>query len=346
MPRFELSWRKALVGLILVIAFVVLGIELATLGQQWIASPLIDYDVYVQRGVAARQGIFFPAEKENPYPLPTTLFVFIPLSFLPPWFKIIWTLGPYLILLFLFGRAGILWWLYYPMMIQGATGQMDGWLWIPLLWLFENRPGWAGIGAVLLLFKPQLAWLTVLVGLIFWIARRDRVNLFAFTIAFLILWMPSFIIRPLWPLEVIAPILQRANESILPTRGATLWGWVWWYGGWLVWFVPLLLALMGFLAYRVVRAKPLQTAQCIDLLITPVLYPSNMVMLVPILKKPREILILVAASWFAVALDGIFNVFGGAYVILPLTTLWLLSNPKIVQTLGKATATTTTSPPG
>ena len=98
-----------------------------------------------------------------------------------------------------------------------------------------------------------------------------------------------------------------------------------------MWFVPFVLALAVYLAYRVARAKPVHTAQCINLLLTPVLYASNMVMLIPLLKGTRNILLLVAASWLGVMLDGLFNVFGGAYVILPLTTLWLLSNPALLE---------------
>jgi hypothetical protein len=352
LPRPELTRRNIVFGFMLVVALVLLVYELATVGGAWVSSPLIDYDVYVERGQSARGGVFFPPEKENPYPLPTTLFLFIPLSFLPPWFKIIWTLGPYVLLLFLYGKSGALWWLYYPMMIQGATGQMDGWLLLPLVWLLEDRPRLAGLGAVLLLLKPQLAWLTVLVALIQWTRRRDRTNLLWFFIPFLILWVPSFVIRPFWLLQVITPLMQRANESIMPTRGASIWGWVWWYGGWLIWFVPLVLALAGFLASRVARAKPLQTAQCINLLVTPVLYASNMVMLIPLSKSARHTLILVAVSWLGVLGDGAFNVFGGAYVILPLTALWLLSNPKLpiptlktARTNTNSTAQTHTPPP-
>lgn len=323
--------RNLVLGLMLAFALGALGVVLFTLGRNWVASPLIDYDVYVERGLSARRGVFFPPEKENPYPLPTTLFVFVPLSYLPPWFKIVWTIGPYLLLLMLFGRMGILWVLYYPMLIQSATGQMDAWLWVPLIWLLDNRRRWAGIGAVLLLLKPQLAWLPVLIALILWLKHRDRENLLVFGTLFLVLWLPSFVIRPLWLLEVVHPLLLRANESIIPTRGASIWGWVSWYGGWLLWFVPFVLGLAAYLAYRTARTKPLHTAQCVNLLLTPVLYASNMVMLIPLVKGTRNIVLLVLASWLGVMLDGLFNVFGGAYVVLPLTTLWLLTNPALLE---------------
>lgn len=330
-----LTLRQIVFGGLLLAAVVGLGIELIAFAPYFLERPLNDYAIYARWGSAARSGIWNPPEQYNPYPLPTTLWIFVPLSLLPDWFKVVWTIGPYLILLYLYGKPGLIWWVFYPMMVQGGVGQMDAWLLLPLAWVLDRRPWLAGIGAVLLLFKPQIAWLTVLAAFVLWLVQRDKKNLGAFVITLAVLYIPAFVLDPLWFARMLQPMSVRAREFLLPTRGATIWGW-WWHGDWAVWLIPLWVLLAIVLAARVIKPKPLHTAQLVNLLITPVLYASNLSMLIPTIRRTRDIILLTCVSWFGVLLDNLFGGFGGVYILLPLTALWLLSEPKILRAQAQA----------
>jgi len=325
--RFTINQRAAILFILLVIVLIVFLIELAVLAPEFFARPPNDYDIYAHWGLAERLG---PEKYSywlvNYYPLPTTLWVFVPLSLLPNWFAIIWTIAPFLFALWLFRKPGVILWLYYPLLVQTGIGQLDGWLLLPLYWLIEDRPWLAGVGAVLVLFKPQLAFVTVAYALLSWVIRRDWRNLRAFAITLAIIYLPAFIVNPLWLLTMLDRMHVRANESLLPTRGASLWAWIW-RGGITLWFLPIvgLLATVLVLYIFVRRGKRMQAAQLLGLLVTPVLYAANFVTIIPILKTPRQILILTIISWVGVVMDTLAGGWGGAYAIIPITALFLLA---------------------
>ena len=326
-PKLKITIRLAITYAVFVIAFFALLIELAKLMPEWLAHPPNDYGIYVQWGMAERLGSgTYTFALPNYYPRPTTLWIFVPLSILPNWFALLWTIVPLFFTLWLFKRPGVILWLYYPMLVQAATGQMDGWLLLPILWLVENRPWFAGIGAALVLFKPQLGFATVLFALIFWFFKKDVRNLAAFASALCVLYLPAFITNPLWLPEMIDNMQVRANESILPTRGASLWAWAW-HGGITLWLLPIVItvALVLVVYAFFVRGKRFQAVQLLGLLIMPVLYASNFVTIIPLVKSSRQIVILTLASWGAVVIDTLAGGWGGAYALIPLTALYLLA---------------------
>ena len=320
-------FRLALTSALFVTALFALLIELSKFVPEWSAHPPNDYGIYVHWGTADRLGPEkYAYALPNYYPRPTTLWVFVPLSILPNWFALFWTIVPLFFTLWLFKKPGVILWLYYPMLVQAATGQIDGWLLVPLLWLIENLPWFAGIGAALVLFKPQLSFAIVLFALIFWLSKKDVRNLSAFAATLCVLYLPAFITNPRWPLEMIDNMQVRANESILPTRGASLWAWAW-HGGITLWLLPIAGITAIALVYYVfsVRGRRFQAVQLLGLLIMPVLYVSNFVTIIPLLKTPRQIVLLTVVSWIAVAIDTFAGGWGGAYALIPLAALYLLA---------------------
>ncbi len=284
--QFKIAIRQLVVSALLVIAGFVLLAEFFALIPNFTAHLPNDYGAYMRWGMVERLGPdqYYYA-LPNYYPLPTTLWVFVPLSLLPTWFSLVWMVVPFLFTLWLFKKSGGVLWLYYPMMVQAAVGQLDGWLLLPLLWLIENRPWFAGIGAVLVLFKPQLSFFTVLFALVFWVFKRDWRNLGAFAATLTVIYLPAFIADPFWVFTMLDKMQIRANENLLPTRGATLWAWAW-HGGVTLWLLPLVAIAAAALVLYVfrVRGKPFQAMQLLGLLTIPVLYASNLVTIVPILK--------------------------------------------------------------
>jgi hypothetical protein len=324
--QIKSTWRSAITFALLAIGIAILLYELEQSVPVLLARRGTDYTLYVQWGSEYSPLEHSGASVPNYYPLPTTLWVFLPLSLLPNWFTLVWTFVPFLFLLWLFRKSGIILWLSYPMLIQGSVGQMDGWLLLPLYWLFTNRPRLAGIGAALLLFKPQLAFLTILYALLAWLIRRDWHNFGAFIITLAILYLPAFVVNPLWPLIMLERMKIRASEPLLETRGASLWAWIW-HGGWTLWLLPIVALIAAALVIYVfmIRRRQIQAVHLLGLMVTPVLYSSNFVTIIPMLKTTRQIATLTTISWVGVVIDILAGGWGGAYVVIPLTALWLLA---------------------
>jgi hypothetical protein len=344
------NWRRTLIIGLLVLAVVALIAEFFVLVPKFQMNPPEDYDEYVDWANRFRGG----APKYpylNPYPLPTTLWIFTPLSLLPMWFSVIWTLIPFAFVLWRYKRDGVILWLYYPMLVQAALGQLEGILLLPLYWLLENKRWLAGVGAVLMLFKPQLSFLAIGYALINWLVQRDWRNLGSFTATLFVIYLPAFIIQPTWPLAMLSGMDERANEFLLPTRGATLWAWIW-RDGLTVWLAPIVavisIGLVGYVFF--VRQQRIQAMQLLGLLIMPVHYAVSFTTVIPTLKTRRELATLTAISWVGVVIDTFAGGWGGAYVIIPITALALLAfNPpspreQIARTHTTATEMTNTPP--
>jgi hypothetical protein len=328
-PPIKITWRSAITFAILAFGIAILLYELGQSVPVLLARRGTDYTLYVQWGSEYSPDEHSDVLVPNYYPLPTTLWVFLPLSLLPNGFILVWTFVPFLFPLWLFRKSGIILWLSYLMLVQAGVGQMDGWLLLPLYWLFENRPRLAGFGAALLLFKPQLAFLTILYASLTWLIHRDWHNLAAFIITLAILYLPAFVVNPLWPLVMFARMKVRASESLLETRGASLWAWVW-HGGWTLWLLPIVaLIAAGLVIYVfVIRRKQIQTAHLLGLMVTPVLYSPNFVTVIPMLKTTRQIATLTVISWVSVVFDILAGGWGGAYFIIPIAALILLAHDR------------------
>ncbi len=324
---FKLNWRSIALGALLIVISIVLIVEIAAFAPTFLDRWINDYDSYVLWGNAQRFSFDQCApQASNYYPLPSTLWVFIPLSLMPRWFVLVFMFAPLIFPLLLFKKDGIITWLYYPMMVQCGFGQLDGWLILPLYWLIQDTRWLAGIGAVLVLFKPQIAFFAVIYMLIHWLAQRNWRNLGAFAVTLAIVYLPSFFVCPTWLLAMLNVIGGRTSESNMATRGATLWAWLW-RGDWALWLLPIVAlgaaALLGYVF--VVRRKRAQVALIFGLLTIPVLYVSSFVTLLSILKTRRHLIVLTIVSWIGVAIDALAGGWGGAYVILPLAALVLLA---------------------
>ena len=57
----------------------------------------------------------------------------------------------------------------------------------------------------------------------------------------------------------------------------------------------------------------------------PVLYAGSAVTVIPLLRKPSELIAIVLVALVAYWLDGVLGGFGGGYVLIPLVTLYFLT---------------------
>lgn len=319
-----LSRRNLLIGLLSVVVLL-LSIEIVLLLphvlQVW--HPY-DYWQYGQMGDAVRQG-------RNPfgpgrfYPLPTVIWLFVPLSLLPDWFQVIWVVAPFAFILILFRRQAFPLFGFVPLWFVVGDGMLDGWLLLPLAWLLENRRGWAGFGAAILLFKPQLAILTVMFAVVCWLVRRDWRNLGAFATAMTIFYVPSFIVNPNWIAQMLAVLPNRTAQTttLLPAMTGSVWAWKE-LGLLGVLIVGMVLTVTLVLARRAWRAPEKHAAICqlFGLILNPILFGSSFVAAIPTLRGQKQILIVVLLSWLAFGLDKAIGNFGGGYVLVPLAALY------------------------
>ena len=215
-----------------------------------------DYERYVQMGSAllANPHSYGANPMDTVYPLPTQLWVFVPLALLPDWFRLVWVLVPFFSLVLVLRARSIFFFLYVPLWFVVSDGMIDGWLILPLWWLIEDRPVLAGLGAVLLLVKPQVAALAVVYMVARWLLHRNPKNLLAFALALFVFCVPAFVLDPQWILEMVRAFPVRADQSVsqIALLGSSIWSW-WWLGGIgkLV-FAALLILILG-LFYRAVR---------------------------------------------------------------------------------------------
>lgn len=309
------------------VASAILLAEVYTLAPDFQNRWINDYDLYVQWGIQQLTSTdpCLP-QTINYYPLPSTLWVFIPLALMPRWFLLVFMFAPFIFVVLMLKKAGVSTWLYYPLLLQSGFGQLDGWLMVPLYWLLEDRTWLAGIGAVLVLFKPQIAIFTVLYMVVCWIIKKNWRNLSSFAITLVIVYLPTFLICPTWPLAMLDATGTRINETNMITRGSSVWSWIW-HGSWTLVLFPVmaLVSIALFLYCFIARQKRAQAVQCLGLLVMPVLYTSSSVTLIPTLKKHSQLVILTITSWVCVVIDTLAGGWGGAYAIIPIVVLVLLA---------------------
>lgn len=283
-----------------------------------------DYGNYLLMGQAVREGIN-PYGPHRFYPMPTILWIFVPLSLAPDWFRFFWILVPLAAVLILFRMQGLWLYLYTPLWFVVTDALFDAWLLFPLVWLFENRRTLAPIGAALLLFKPHVTAFVVGFMLVRWLWERDWRALTIFAGVFSALWLPSFVIDPYWPLKMLDSLPERVNYvSVLPLLTTAITSW-WSLGGFaLVIFIALLIALI-ILFIRTMKIAPARAPafQLLQLLILPTILASNLILVLPTLHKRNEIITIVFIGLVAFVLDRLLGGFGGGYAFIPLTALYL-----------------------
>lgn len=327
MPYLRLSadkWKGLLLGgLLLILALEIIWLAPVTL-TRWHA---FDYENYRQAGQLLLRG-------ENPYgphryyPLPTILWVFVPLALLPDGFRLFWVMGGFVSALFLHRERAWLFLLFPPLWIVIRDGMLEGWLLLPLALLLSNRTGWAGLAAALLLFKPQLALFPIVYVLFHWLQQRDWRNLLAFSVSSLLLFGPSFWIMPDWPAQMLSVLSQRADQTLTQYPGMTASLWAWRIFGFPGWVWAFLLLGISLILFGQAWQRPEHRAQALlalGLLLNPILFTSSLILLIPLFTKRAEILSLLALSWLAAGLEITIGHFDGGFSFLPLFALWQLA---------------------
>lgn len=322
MARLALT-RRNLVYALVALSLLALAVELALVLPRALEWHPWDYGNYVEMGNAVRQGLN-PYGPHRFYPLPTMLWIFVPLSLLPDWFRIVWILFPFVFLMILFRSQVTVLLLYPPLWFVTSDALFDGWLLIPLAWLFANRPILAGFGAALLLFKPHATVLAVIYMTLWWGMTRDWRNLATFLGTLCVLWLPSFVVNPVWPLQMLAVLQTRVDYvSILPLLTVSVWSWWWLDSLWRLAVFAMLLA-GGILFWRAIQrpANRAAAVQLLGLLINPVMLASNLITVLPTLRGQNQILAIVLVSLGAFVLDRAVGGFGGGYAFIPLAALY------------------------
>lgn len=314
-PRLLLS-----ITLILVLTGILLARLYALLFQssRWVLADYYNY--FLPWGQLAREGVL-----NYRYPLATVLWVFVPLSVVPQWFSLIWFVAPFAFAVCILGRKGVIAWFLFPSLLQAATGQLDGWLLLPLHWLFTGTAVLSEISCALVTLKPQLAFLVVPYAIWHWGAGRRWRSLLLFLAALIILHLPAFILDPAWPIKMIPELQARGTESFLAVRGASLWWWPW-HGAWIIpsLFFFAMASVLFLRAFHSEGARK-RAVFLLGLLLMPVLYPVSYVTVIAALKgSARQLVLMVLVSWMAVIIDILFQGWGGAYSIIPVAALWLL----------------------
>ncbi len=321
-----LSRKSWLVGILIVVA-VVLAAEIVLVAPRvldvW--HPW-DYGNYVKMGLDVREGRN-PYGPDRYYPLPTMLWIFVPLSLMPAWFALPWVIVPFVFILILFRGQGAWFFLFPPLWFVVSDAMFDGWLLLPLAWLLANRPIWAGVGAALLLFKPHVTVLVVGYMLWRWVIARDWKNLKTFSAAMALLWLPSFIVNPGWLWQMLEVLQTRTEQiSILPLLTASIWSWAWLGGMAQTIFLAVLMAT-GVLFWRAARDESSRAAafQLVGLLLNPVMLASNLILVLPTVRGRNQIVGIVFVALGGYALDRALGAFGGGYALVSLFALYFLA---------------------
>lgn len=318
------STRKILlVGLGLFVALVILTVELAVVAPYVLGNwHAFDYANYVEMGRALRLGQN-PYGEHRYYPLPTALWIFLPLSLLPDWFRLVWVLVPVILIVIIHRIDGLLFLLFPPLWFAIGDGMLDGWLLLPLYWLLSNRPLLAGVGGALLLLKPQLALLLVIYRVGEWLVRRDASDLRAFFLTLAVLFVPSFLVDSNWIAQMLAVLPGRVSQSVDLGSQLTVSVWSWWYGGdWgRVGFVVLLMGVAVWMWQR--WQQPSARAamiEIVNLLVMVVILASSLIMLIPTVRGRKAIAVLIGVSWLAYLLSQITGS-AASWTLVPLTAL-------------------------
>lgn len=285
-----------------------------------------DYSVYIQGARMARNGLDPHALLPYWYPLPITLFTTVPLSFLPDQFAWAFAFIPLGLLHLRFGRHAVLWWLFFPLLINVTFAQAEGWLILPLFWLLEDTPFKSSLGIVALMFKPAYGMFLIPYRMWQWVRGRQWKSLVWLTGLSGTMMGAAFAIDGAWPLHWLNGVLHRGDNPELRMRNMTVWA----FGGhgeWGLVALAVLLAALVWLAVPLLRARETQGQALLALslfLFPGGLNPVSSMMVIPLLETRNEILMMVAASWAAAGLDFFVGGFGGAYLIIVLVALYLL----------------------
>lgn len=328
MRRATSMRRSQILTIGVFVGVIVLAVELLTVLpyvlQVWYPY---DYGRYVAMGNALRENPHSYGARaiDTWYPLPAQLWVFVLLSFMPDWFRLIWVLLPLAFILRRLGARALLLFLFPPLWFAIADGMVDLWLLFPLVWMLENRPGFAGLGVVLTFVKPQVTLLAALYLLPRWIAARDRKNLLAFGVTLIVFCLPAFLLEPDWVLKMLAALPERFSKGGAQVQLMIASLWVWWrLGGlgYLIFFAFAIAAAVLFWRAFQHTHNRVGAFQSLNLAMMPVLYAGSTITVLPLLRQSTELIAIVLVALGAFVLDNALGGFGGGYALIPLVTLY------------------------
>jgi hypothetical protein len=284
-----------------------------------------DYAVYMEGARMIRAGLNPYSKLPYWYPLPITLFTTVPWSYLPDQFAWAFAFIPAGLLHLRYGRRAILWWLFFPFLINLAYAQAEGWLVLPLIWLLEDVPQKASFAIVGLLFKPAYAVLLAPYRVIGWL-QEQRLNdlrwVFGLVIA---MFSAAFIVQPNWLVDWFDGVIHRGDNPELQLRNMTVWAFPerGYFG---IAFLVLFLLAFAMLSLPLWRSKERRG----DVLLAASLCffpgglnPVSSMMVMPMVNETYDIIALVVVSWIAAGLDILAGGFGGVYLLIILAALAL-----------------------
>jgi len=322
MTRLLIEQQRALTIVALSIVGGVLGALVLT---QWMPDAPFDYVIYMQgaRLVCAGQDPY--ATLPFWYPLPIVLFTIVPWSYLPDLFWLAFALIPLGLLHLHYGKRAPLTWLFYPLLINVAYAQAEGWLILPLVWLLRDVPVKSSLAMLVFLFKPAYVMLLAPYRLIEWLRGRNSREIRWLAGLSVAMFGAAFTVQPLWLANWFDAIQRRGTSPGLIERNITamaFWqrGEIWWLPLGLLGAAWVLLTIAGW-RHRETRGAALVAA---SLLTFPNgLYPVSVALVLPFVETTDEILVLVLASWIIPVLEIFTGDFGGYYLSIVLLALAL-----------------------
>jgi hypothetical protein len=319
-PQFERHRTWVIVALS--ILFGVLGAVVLT---QWMPAVPFDYAIYMEGARMVRAGQDPYATLPFWYPLPIVLFTIVPWSCLPDLFWWAFALIPLGLLHLHFGKRTPLTWLFYPLLVNVAYAQAEGWLILPLVWLLRDVPIQSSLAMLAFLFKPAYVVLLAPYRLFEWVRARDERKLKWLVGLTVVTFGAAFVAQPAWLANWFAAIQRRGASPGLIERNITamaFWqrGEAWWLPLGLLGAAWLLLTFAGW-RYRETRGASLVAA---SLMTFPNgLYPVSVALVLPFVETTGEILVLVLVSWLIPTLEIFTGDFGGYYLSIVLVALAL-----------------------
>lgn len=295
-----------------------------------------DYAIYVEGARMVRDGMNPHTTLPYWYPLPIVLFTTLPWSFLPDQFAWAFAFIPLGLLHLRFGRCTYLWWLFFPLLIGVAFAQAEAWLVWPLFWLLEDTPFKASVGTVALMFKPAYGMFIVPYRIWLWLKRRRwrELGLLCGLSGFMM--TAAFLVDREWPLHWLSAALRRGENRELVQRNMTIWA----FGNrGSLWLIPLALLLVAFVLLAIPLARSDEGRSAVLLALSLFVFPNGLnpvssMMVMPLARSMKEILILVAASWIVAGLDAFVGGFGGVYLIIVLVGLALVTRRTVKSPAG------------
>lgn len=264
----------------------------------------VDYETFMAIGRRLLDGAEVYGENSY-YPLPFVM-IFAFFSWLPrPISMALWCLGPVLVA-FAVSRGRPYPLLFAPVFGHFVGGQTAVFGLLGLWGYSQNREtenAWGGVWLSLTLLKPQLGLIPLAFAAWQWLlsfrtSRQIPRQTWAWAIAMLVLYLPSFILKPDWPIQWLRyprPLFERAMSGFIP-RTLLVLGlesndgiyWLLWGG----------LSLLLLLAIWLYSRQQLGLAALIlwGFVSSPLVHDYDLIQILPVLETPR-------LQWAAVLLS-------------------------------------------